>query len=88
MILAAKPYIQYTIKERLMEVLHSFVCDLCDKKLLHDPAKGHIPLGWKMKEIYLKNLLLCRICSSPGQFNGGPSIRIQDLFEKKFGEKY
>lgn len=70
-----------------MEELHPFVCDLCDKKLMHDPAKGHIPLGWKTKSINSRNLLLCDICSSPGHFNGGPSFRIQDMFEKKFGEK-
>lgn len=70
-----------------MEKLHQFVCDLCDKKLMNDPAKGHVPQDWKTKSINSRKLWLCNICSSQGHFNGSPSLRIQEMFEKKFGEK-
>lgn len=64
-----------------------FICDLCDAKQLHNPAKGHVPPGWAMKRINKRVLQLCRECSNPGHFAGGPSPIIQDMYAKKFGEK-
>jgi hypothetical protein len=66
---------------------HEFVCDLCCAKQLHNPAKGHVPSGWKMKRINKRVLQLCDACGSPAHFAGGTSSKIQQLYEKKFGEK-
>jgi hypothetical protein len=66
---------------------HEFICDLCDSKKLHNAAKGHVPPGWIMKRINETVVQLCNACGNPAHFAGGPSSKIQQLYEKKFGEK-
>jgi len=66
---------------------HEFICELCDSKEMHDPAKGHVPVNWGMKNVNNRVLQLCGSCNNPGHWNGGMSPRLKELYEKKFGEK-
>ncbi|NPU86293.1 MAG: hypothetical protein HPY65_17575 [Syntrophaceae bacterium] len=66
---------------------HKFVCHLCGAKQMHDPAKGPLPPGWKMKGINDEALLLCKAHAYEGHWHDGPSPAVQELYRKKFGQE-
>ncbi|MFZ3114557.1 MAG: hypothetical protein WA133_03370 [Syntrophales bacterium] len=66
---------------------HEFICQLCEGKQFHDPAKGHVPPGWAMKKINGEVILLCDVHANPCHWFGGPSPAIKELYKKKFGKE-
>lgn len=64
-----------------------FECGICPKTREHDQAKGHNPLGWRIREVNGKRMILCEACGSDAAWNGGASGRIKELFRERYGEE-
>lgn len=56
-----------------------FECDACGRTTKHDVARGHVPPGWRMKNIQGRVFQLCDSCGHEGHFIGGlsPLLRTQ-----------
>lgn len=63
-----------------------FECRACGRTKEHDPARGHVPPGWRMKRDIPKVasvLLLCEGCSHEGNFIGGLSSMLENRLRER-----
>jgi len=61
----------------------AFTCFACDKHTEHRPDDGHVPKGWRIKNIDQTPYMLCSACGNPGMFAGGIAPILIDAFAKK-----
>jgi hypothetical protein len=56
-----------------------FECEACGRTKDHDPARGHVPPGWRMRPIQGRVFQLCDSCSNEGHFIGGLSPHLKGM---------
>ena len=57
-----------------------FTCGACKKKVMHDPSKGHVPPGWRMRSIGGGTYSLCEAHSTDHHFVPTLSSALRELF--------
>ena len=60
-----------------------FECQACGRKKEHDPARGHVPPGWRMRQIQGNVFELCDSCNNEGNFIGGLSPHLKGLLRAR-----
>lgn len=66
-----------------MSNLTDFECAACGQKLPHEAARGHVPPGWRMKQIQGRVFQLCDACGHEGNFIDGLPPRLKDLLRAR-----
>lgn len=70
-------------RNRMNQNLTPFTCAACTKTVMHDPTKGHVPVGWRMRRIENTTYLLCDEHSIDAHFHPSMSPFLKSLFAEQ-----